>query len=125
MRLEEAAQLLGLKMNRTKCEVVGHTDETRALFMTHGITLPETSPDAVILLEAPLSVGEHIDSVLEEKRQELRLLTRRLELMPLHDSLYLLQHVLTAPRLMYLLRTSPCTNSPIQVTIIIVQYKLR
>jgi len=113
MRLEEAAQLLGLKMNRTKCEVVGHTGETRALFTAHGITLPETSPDAVILLGAPLSAGEHLDSVLEEKRQELRLLTRRLELMPSHDSLYLLQHVLTAPRLMYLLRTSPCTDSPI------------
>jgi hypothetical protein len=113
LRLEEAAQLLGLKMNRTKCEVVGHTDETRALFTAHGITLPETSPDAVTLLGAPLSAGQHLDSVLEEKRQELRLLTRRLELMPSHDSLYLLQHVLTAPRLMYLLRTSPCTDSSV------------
>jgi len=29
-----------------------------------------------------------------------------------HDSLYLLRNVLTAPRLMYLLRTAPCTGSP-------------
>ncbi|HSN23573.1 MAG TPA: hypothetical protein VLS45_05310, partial [Methylomicrobium sp.] len=113
VHLEDVPQLLGLKMNRTKCEVVGHTDETRALFTAHGITLPETSADAVILLGAPLSAGQHLDSVVEEKRQELRLLTRRLELMPSHDSLYLLQHVLMAPRLMYLLRTSPCTDSPV------------
>ena len=32
--------------------------------------------------------------------------------MPSHDSLYLLRNVLTAPRMMYLLRTAPCTNSP-------------
>ena len=32
--------------------------------------------------------------------------------MPSHDSLYLLRNVLTAPRLMYLLRTAPCTGSP-------------
>ena len=32
--------------------------------------------------------------------------------MPAHDSLYILRHVLTAPRLMYLLRTAPCTSSP-------------
>jgi hypothetical protein len=36
----------------------------------------------------------------------------RLELMPSHDSLYLLRNVLTAPKLMYLLRTAPCTGSP-------------
>jgi len=71
VHLEEAAQLLGLKMNRTKCEVVGHTDETRALFTAHCITLPDTSADAVILLGPPLSAGQQLDSVLEEKRQEL------------------------------------------------------
>lgn len=33
--------------------------------------------------------------------------------MPSHDSLYLLRNVLAAPRLMYLLRTAPCTDSPV------------
>jgi len=32
--------------------------------------------------------------------------------MPSHDNLYLLHNILTAPRLVYLLRTSPCTGSP-------------
>jgi len=32
--------------------------------------------------------------------------------MPSHNSLYLLRNVLTAPRLMYLLRTAPCSGSP-------------
>jgi hypothetical protein len=30
-----------------------------------------------------------------------------------HDSLYLLRNMFTAPRLMYLLRTAPCTDSPV------------
>ena len=113
INLETAAEQLGLRMNREKCEVVGHTDDTRLLFATHGISLPETSSSAVILLGAPLSAGLHLDEVLEDKRQELRRLARRLELMPSHDSLYLLRNVLAAPRLMYLLRTAPCTDSPV------------
>ena len=79
---------------------------------SHGINLPETSPAKVILLGAPLSAGQHLDAVLESKRQELQRLSQRLELMPSHDCLYLLRNVLTAPRLMYLLRTAPCSGSP-------------
>jgi len=111
--LEIAAKQLGLRMNHEKCEVVGHTDDTRLLFAAHGISLPETSASTVILLGAPLSAGQHLDEVLEGKREELRRLARRLELMPSHDSLYLLRNVLAAPRLMYLLRTAPCTDSPV------------
>ena len=113
LHLENAARRLGLEMNRSKCEVVGHTNKTRTLFATHNVTIPETSPSTVVLLGAPLSAGEHLDTVLDKKKQELSLLTKRLELMPAHDSLYLLRNVLTAPRLMYLLRTAPCTDSPV------------
>ena len=59
-----------------------------------------------------LSAGPHLDATLEGKHQELLRLSKRLELMPSHDSLYLLRNVLTAPRLIYLLRTAPCTGSP-------------
>ncbi len=110
--LEAAARQLGLELNRSKCEVIGQTDETRTLFAAHGIILKETSLESAILLGSPLSAGQHLDSVLEGKREELKRLTKRLALMPSHDSLYLLRNILTAPRLMYLLRTSPCTGSP-------------
>lgn len=110
--LETAAKQFGLELNRSKCEVIGHTDETRTLFAAHGITLTETSPSTAILLGSPLSTGTHLDSVLEGKKLELQLLVKRLVFMPSHDSLYLLRNVLTTPRLMYLLRTSPCTGSP-------------
>jgi hypothetical protein len=111
LRLDEGARRVGLEINHNKCEVVGHTVESRALFEAHNILLPESSFSKVILLGAPLSSGQHVDSVLEEKLHELQLLTKRLEHMPAHDSLYLLRNVLTAPRLMYILRTTLCTNS--------------
>jgi len=112
LHLEVAARSLSLEMNRSKFEVIGHTDETRQLFAANNVFLPETSRTTVTLLGAPLSAGQHLDSVLAEKKQELQRLTKRLELMPSHDSLFLLRNVLTAPRLMYLLRTAPCTGSP-------------
>ena len=112
LQLEAAAKHLGLEMNRGKCEIFGHSDDTRSLFASHGINLPETSPAEVILLGAPLSADQHLDAVLESKRHELQRLSKRLELMPSHDCLYLLRNVLTAPRLMYLLRTAPCSDSP-------------
>ena len=40
-------------------------------------------------------------------------LSRRLQLMPAHDSLFLLRNVLTAPRLMHLLRSTLCIDSPV------------
>ena len=110
--LEAVAKQLGLELNRNKCEIIGLSDDTRSLFASQGINLPETSPADVILLGAPLSAGQYLDAVLESKRLELQRLSKRLELMPSHDSLYLLRNVLTAPRLMYLLRTAPCTDSP-------------
>ena len=113
MLLESAAHRLGLEINREKCEVVGHTDATRLLFAANNVTLPETCPSSVVLLGAPLSTGPHLDSLLEERRQELQLLSMRLQFMPAHDSLFLLRNVLTAPRLMHLLRCTLCIDSPV------------
>jgi hypothetical protein len=88
-----------------------YTFESRALFEAHNNLLPESSFSNVILLGVPLSSGQHVDSGLEERMHELQLLAKRLEHMLAHDSLYLLCNVLTAPRLMYILRATLCTNS--------------
>ena len=107
-----SAARLGLQINRNKCEVIGHTVESRAMFTAQGVILPENSPSSVTLLGSPLSAGHQLDMLLKKKREDLLLLTRRLQFMPTHDSLYLLRHVLTGSRLVYLLRTAPCTSSP-------------
>ena len=43
IHLKTAATQLGPEIKRSKCEVVGHTDETKMLFEAHGVSLPETS----------------------------------------------------------------------------------
>jgi len=100
MQLEAAAKQLGLELNRNKCEIIGLSDCTRSLFASQDINLPETSPAEVVLLGAPRSAGHNLDAILESKRLELQRLSKRLELMPSHDSLYLLRNVLTSQRLM-------------------------
>jgi len=49
--------------------------------------------------------------MLAEIREELLLLSKRLQLMSAHDSLFLLRNVLTAPRLKHLLRSTLCIDS--------------
>jgi hypothetical protein len=101
LQLDEGARRVGLEINHNKCEVVGHTVASRALFEAHNILLPESGSSNAILLGAPLSSGQLVDAVLEEKMLELQLMTKRLDHMPAHDSLYLLHHVLTAPSHVY------------------------
>ena len=110
--LEKTAEHLGLEVNRSKCEVVGHTDKTREMFNSQNVTLPESSLSSVVFLGSPMLAGSHLNSMLAAKEEELQRLTKRLELMPSHDSLFLLRNVLAAPRLVHLLRTAPCWDSP-------------
>ena len=42
INLEATASLLSLETKRSKCEVVGHTCESRSLFEAHGVSLHET-----------------------------------------------------------------------------------
>jgi hypothetical protein len=69
--LEAVAKKLCLEMNRSKCEVVGHTDIAKTLFVDHNVDLPKTSSSTVILLGSSLSAGQHLDDMFEEKKQEL------------------------------------------------------
>ena len=39
IHLEKTATVLGLEINRSKSEVVGHTDESLLLFEAHDVTL--------------------------------------------------------------------------------------
>ena len=113
--LEKSAAKLGLTLNRNKCEVVGLTDTSRLLFVTRGISLKEVDAGALTLLGSPLMSGDGLDSMLASKKNDLMILAGRLNFLPAHDSLYLLRNVVTTPRLMYTLRTSPCTSSSVLV----------
>ena len=71
IQLEVAAKKIGLEINYKKCEIVGHSDNTRSLFASRGVNLPETTAAQVDLLGSPLLAGQHLDAILEIKHQEL------------------------------------------------------
>ena len=113
VKVEEEAASIGLSLNRSKCEVMGHTAETRTNWSMQGIIIQETDPDEIVLLGASLSRGPGIDKALENKLTDLETLCKRLPLMPRHDSLFLLSNVVAMPRLLFTLRTTPCMSSPV------------
>ncbi len=110
-RLESGAAKLGLTLNRSKCEVAGLTDTTRSILAARGVAVKEVEMEDLVLLGSPLLPGVGVDTVLASKREDLETLAGRLPLMPAHDCLFLLRNVVTTPRLVYTLRTAPCTGS--------------
>ena len=109
--LEHNAAKLGLTLNRSKCEIFGLTATAVPIMGAKGIQLREVGPEALVLLRSPIIPGSEVNAVLESKREDLSTLAKRLPLMPAHDSLYLLRNVVTTPRLLYTLRTAPCSQS--------------
>ena len=109
--LEIKAQELGLTLNRAKCEVIGQSTTTKTQLIARGIDLREVELKDAILLGSPLLPGEGVDAAIAAKREELETLANRLPLMPAHDSLFLLRNVVTTARLLYTLRTAPCSGS--------------
>ena len=110
--LEQKAYEIGLEMNRAKCEISGHNSMTRDKFAEQGLTFKDININSVCLLGAPLIPGAAVDNVLVNKREELSLLVSRLTRMPAHDGLFLLCNIMSMPRLLYTLRSTPCTGSP-------------
>ena len=109
--IENKASALGLQLNRSKCEVTGHTVDTRQQFRDLGVDIQETGLSDLILLGSPILPGIGVDRVLAAKRMELQTLSTRLRFMPGHDCLFLLRNIIAMPRLLYTLRTAPCTGS--------------
>ena len=110
LRLEAEGNRIGLSLNRHKCEVIGHSTYTRSIFTDNGIILQDTDINNATLLGAPLTDGVALEETLVKKVHELKTMSGRLDLLPAHDALYMLQHVVSTPKLMYLLRTSPCMD---------------
>jgi hypothetical protein len=64
------------------------------------------------LLGAPLFVGTALSSALSTRCEDLERATVRLSKLQSHDALLILKNSLSAPKLMYTLRSSPCSDCP-------------
>jgi len=107
--VERESALLGLQLNHNKCElVVGSTGHEMPMIFQH---FARVESDAAVLLGAPLSTGEALTLCLEARCAELSLAIERLVMVNKHDALILLRCSMSSPRLLYILRCSPCVGS--------------
>jgi len=99
---------LGLELNLHKCEVIS----SGSLLMHHPVigTFSRVKVEEGTLLGAPLSTGSAMDSTLTARIEDLQRASKRLILISRHDALTLLRFSLSAPKLTYTLRSSPCFN---------------
>ena len=100
---------LGLSLNTNKCEIISGNGFSNlpALYST----FLKIRPEDCEMLGAALSKGEVLDRVLSSKVASLSRAADRLKLLHAHDALLILKNSLSAPKLTYLLRTSPCTGN--------------
>ena len=109
--IEQASKDLGLVLNKAKCEFVCSEASTKSAIQSTFPELLSTSPADAVLLGSPIGCIRSIESVLDSKIKYLHSLGDRLGLLHAHDALCLMQHALTLPKLLYVLRTAPCFSS--------------
>ena len=95
----------GMHLNVAKCELISKDVPPTIVPLDQFI---QVKPDAATLLGAPLLAGKALDKALEKKYDEFKRASKRLRLITSHDALVLLKSSCSSPRLMHILRSSPC-----------------
>ena len=100
---------IGLDLNVTKCELISKNqgqlpDSLRAFI--------QLTPDNASCLGTPLLVGAVMNSLLNNMKAKLSRAFGRLSLISAHDALIILRSCLGAANMIYMLRSSPCSDHP-------------
>src|SRR5215471_17698081 len=105
---------IGLQLNQSKCETISLANIPSGLLISGFSTV---SPVDCVLLGAPLVCGNALDAALVSRCSELSTAEGRLSNICAHDALLLLKSCLSTPKLLHILRSSPCTGHPCLTTI--------
>jgi len=108
--IEASAALIGLRLNRSKCEIVGLDPSFRQEWSNSGLNFKECSIEESFLLGSPLSTAG-VDLALSGSLAQLERVKGRLLKLPAHEAFFLLKNSFGIPRLQFLLRTAPCALS--------------
>jgi hypothetical protein len=101
---------LGLALNVSKCELITHDDlPVTDSFLTRFV---RTSVGEATLLGAPLFPGPALDRAWSDRCAELTRAINRLQLIGSQESLLLLRTSFSSPKVLHLLRCSPCVSHP-------------
>ena len=96
--IEVEARDLGL-LNRSKTELICPDHTTRVI-----------NHEQAELLGAPLGDNASVDVYVDGKIKMLELTGDRLQYLHFHDAFTLLRHSFAIPKMLHVLRTSPCFN---------------
>ena len=108
-KVRSQGELLGLKLNESKCEFANYQGTPSSEFFTNFIHL---FPSNTSLLGAPLTTGIAMDHALQERCNDLRRVIDRLKLVSAHDALIILRSSFSTPKILHTLRSSPCALHP-------------
>jgi hypothetical protein len=114
-RIEVEGHALGLHLNVTKSELVAHNPLVLCNAFSDFAGLQFVHPDQATLLGSPLGI-EPVDVCLEDQLRQLQVIGDRLCHLQIHDAVTILRHSFSIPKLLYVLRTSPCFSSSLLVS---------
>ena len=111
--LEGSVNELGLVANHRKAEIVCCDPSTVNTFPSYSPHFRWVKPSDACLLGPLIGDSPSIDSVLHSKYDALENMGERLSLLHSQDALLLLRKVSSLPKVLYVLRTTPCFESTI------------
>ena len=108
----ESAANIGLTLNNHKSEIITNDPVARGTLISSFPEARLVDPSAASLLGSPLGLLNSISTALKEKVTSHQMMGDRLKYLSAHDSLLLLRNSFAIPKLLHILRTSPCFLSP-------------
>ena len=106
--VEKEAGALWLQLNRSKTELICDNATICQSMLLEAPGLHVVSCSRAILLGSPIGSTECVDDIIQNMVEVLQLMGSRLGLLTSHDAFLLLRHSFTIPKVLYILRTSPC-----------------
>ena len=108
-RIGEMGAGIGLQLNLLKCEVISHNAELRDSVLLAIPQMLSVDPAHATLLGACLH-QTGVTTLLQQRLSTFNLLCDRLKCVASHDALIILRNSLFVPRILYALRSSPCSG---------------
>jgi hypothetical protein len=105
--LQNNGNQFGVNLNISKCERISKSTSASIVPLTQFIQIDVNNST---LLGAPLSTGSAMNTLIEKRLHELTRAADRFRLLTAHDSLILLKMSCGSPKLMHMLRSSPCAE---------------
>ena len=97
---------MGLQLNVHKCELISVNSNNRHI--SEGLCSDGTNQH--FSFRCPLLLGNAMDNALEARCDDLARAISRLKLLSAHEALLLLRACFSAPKIVHILRCSPCSN---------------